>query len=56
MLVGVALKYAELPPVPVETTPEAVKLFEEQVRSTWNICTRIDRVLNLDILHVVVHC
>lgn len=30
MLVGLALKYAELPPAPLQTSPEAEALFEEK--------------------------
>eukprot|EP00638_Chattonella_subsalsa_P002182 CAMPEP_0117752212 /NCGR_PEP_ID=MMETSP0947-20121206/11472_1 /TAXON_ID=44440 /ORGANISM="Chattonella subsalsa, Strain CCMP2191" /LENGTH=264 /DNA_ID=CAMNT_0005570813 /DNA_START=293 /DNA_END=1087 /DNA_ORIENTATION=+ len=33
-LIGCALKYAELEPVPVSTTPEAEKLFEEKATAT----------------------
>ncbi|CAM9637142.1 unnamed protein product, partial [Sphacelaria rigidula] len=34
MLVGLALKYAELPPAPLQTSPEAEALFEEKATAT----------------------
>ncbi|CAM9449037.1 unnamed protein product [Ectocarpus sp. 6 AP-2014] len=33
-LIGLALKYAELPPAPLQTTPEAEALFEEKATET----------------------
>eukprot|EP00904_Undaria_pinnatifida_P010251 jgi/Undpi1/6356/HiC_scaffold_20.g08837.m1 len=33
-LVGLALKYAELPPAPLQTTPEAEELFEKKATET----------------------
>lgn len=39
MLVGLALKYAELPPAPLQTTPEAEALFEKKAT---DVCVRGD--------------